>query len=150
MTNKSCEIKYYKFSFILWLIFCSVISLPLIILIFISKENKVEEDIFYLILLSFLFYPFLVYYGYKLIYYIKLEPLYLQEVKLEKVESSWNRLASFSLYMDIEGKKKKLNTLAIFNVGLIGPNMIDEYSSKKALVGYDKKNDVAVVLRVID
>lgn len=147
MKKNTCEIKYYKYMFTLFLIFNSIIILPIFI---IPKAFKDDGYISLLFVLAIIFLPLLFYYGYKLRYYIKIKPLYIQEVKLEKVESSWNRLASFSILMEINGHKKKINTLAIFNVGFIGPNFIDDYSSKKALVGYDEKYDVALVIKVLD
>lgn len=150
MKNNSCEIKYYKYNFYLLLIVSFIFLLPIFMFILIPDANRVNGYIVYLFVWSFMFLPFLIYYGFKLRYYIKLKPLYLQEVKLEKVESSWNRLACFSFIMEIDGTKRRINTLAIFNVGLFGPNLIDDYSSKRAVVGYDKKNDVAIVLKVLD
>ena len=46
--------------------------------------------------------------------------------------------------------QRKVRTLAIFrSVGLLAPNRVDYYSGKKALVGYDQKNDVAVVIKAL-
>lgn len=148
MTKNSAEIKYYKFWFIFSIVINAIILLPSLALI--ASEDFREEAIVYIVLMAMFLLPMIFYYGYRLIYYKRLKPLYIQEVKLEKVESAWTRYARFSFVMEIGGSKRTVNTLAVFTVGYFGPNIIDEYSSKLALVGYDEKNDVAVVLKVLE
>jgi len=148
MKEKTCEVRYYQFNFYALLIICSIIIIPMSFIL-VSLE-KWEEFITWFVFCMMITLPFLIYFRYRLNYYKKLKPTNIQEVKLEKVESSWGRLLRFSIQMEIDGVKKNVNTLAIFTVGYFGPNLVDDYSLKKALVGYDEKNDVAVVLKVLE
>lgn len=149
MNNNSCEVKYYRYTFKL-ILFVSLFVLFMFsfVLFLPTSESGIILGVF--IGWAILFLPFLIYYGIKLRYFLHVEPSYIQEVKLEKIVSSWNRLAGFSIIMEIDGVKKKVNTLAIFNIGYFGPNLLDDYSSKKALVGYDPKKNIALVLELIN
>ena len=122
-----------------------------IFILFVSLFMKRDNSDFVVItftIYSIMFGPFLIYYGYKLWYYSKLEPTEIQEVMLDQVGGSFNRMVRFKINMKIEGQTKRVETNAIFSLHFLGPNLVDEYSSKKALVGYDVKHGVAVVISV--
>lgn len=148
MKKDTCEIRYYKYKLALALILNFI---SIVFIIFISRISRFAEEDFLLIVIA-IFSPFtLIYSVYKLIYYRKLKPLYIQEVKLEKVESFFWHYVCFSIQLEINGGKREVKTLAIFRAaGLIGPNLVDKYSNKKALVGYDEKKGNAIVLTLVD
>ncbi|MGI6710485.1 MAG: hypothetical protein ACOX4W_03475 [Bacilli bacterium] len=150
MEKDTCEIRYYKYHFVLSLIL-NFIVLAATIINGKFGENEYTASESFLIVLIVLSLILLIYYLYQLVYYIRLKPLYIQEVKLEKLESYvFRAYLCFVVEMEIEGGKRKVRTLAIFrSVGLLAPNRVDYYSGKKALVGYDQKNDVAVVIKAL-
>lgn len=151
MKNQSCEVKYYRLALILVISFDCILLFTFSLIGFLPHE----DDVIVLLIIGSLFFgitylPFLIYYAYRYRYYKKLVPRYIQEVKMEKVGSSFTRRVYFTLAMNINGKNKNVNTLAIFQTNIFGPNLIDDYSSKTVLAGYDEKNDVAVVLKVLN
>lgn len=148
MKFNSCEVKYYRFRFIVFMIVTFVLIIPFLILLLIFDENKESNIVFYLFFIILI--PFNFYYGYRYHYFKKLEPKYIQESVLVKAESSLTRLVRFSVDLVIEGKVHKKETLAIFFTGFIGPNLVGDYSNKKVLVGYDEIHDCAVVLKLLE
>lgn len=71
-------------------------------------------------------------------------------IKLEKVISSYTSLLAFEVEMEIDSKLEKVETLAVFNSGLIKINPIENYSNKNVRVGYDPRFKVCVVLEILE
>lgn len=140
----ACEIKYYKFNFSLLLFFYILYLFLFLPLVFTSDAEDAKVP---LLLLSMLFLPFTGYFGYKLWYYTTFVPTNVQTVKLEQVGSSIVvRNVHFIVEMNIEGNIKRLKTNSIFGIGHYGANLIDTYSMQEVLIGYDEKNQKAIVL----
>lgn len=144
----NCEIKYYKFNFSIVLalfLFCLFLFLPLVFALD-GEESKLQ-----VLLFPMMFLPFIVYFGYRLRYYTKFTPTNVQTVKLEKVGSTIvYRHVYFIVEMNIEGNIKRLETNHIFGAGYLGSNLIDTYSMKEVLIGYDEKNQKAIVLERVE
>jgi len=149
MKERSCEVKYFKFH-LSWLFIVLLISL--IYVIVTSTLPEYDGLLSYIVIfLSIVFVPFIIYFWYRLIYFKKLQPSNVQEVVLEKVEAGLIRnFVRFIVEMDIDGKKIKVKTLPVFSTNFLGPNLVDYYSQNKALVGYDKRRKIAIVLKVIN
>lgn len=74
----------------------------------------------------------LTYNGIKLLYYSRLNPIYIQEVELVKVEGSIFRRGSFIINMEIDGKIRTIKTLPIFSISYLGALKIEDFSTKKS------------------
>src|SRR5690554_339282 len=148
MKNKSCEVNYYRYN----LIVISIASLFIIFpgLIILTLPDGLGVFLVLFIIWGIIFLPFIIYFSYRYNYFSKLEPLYIQEVVLERAEGSYSRLVRFSFELNIGGVKKQVRTLAVFNTSIFGPNLIQDFSGKRALVGYDEKNNVAVVIKALE
>jgi phosphoglycerol transferase MdoB-like AlkP superfamily enzyme len=143
------ETKYYKFNFMV----LSLVGINLfIILVIVLTAAKIETSvIFSTSLVVFLFFGLFAFYYYlRYRYYSNLEPAYVQIVKLDKVIPTYSGLLAFEVEMEIDSKLEKVDTLAIFNSGIIKINPIDKYSNKTVRVGYDKRFKVCVVLEIIE
>lgn len=146
MKKRTCEEKYYRYH-LLWSLITCLLTTSIVLVISTLPEN---EGIFepMLIIFSIIFIPLISYFSYRYLYFRKLKPTNIQEVVLERVETTLKRhYVRFSFFMDLDGRKTKVETLAIFSTHFMGPNLIDDYSQKKVLVGYDKRLNIAVVLK---
>ena len=92
--------------------------------------------------------PLILHHAYQWAYYHRLKPTNIQEVTLEKVQASFLRYMSFYFDMSINGRIMRVSTLSIFTPGIIGINLLDNYSARRALVGYDEKKAIAVILKL--
>ena len=121
-------------------------------LVIVLTAARVEASvIFSTSLIVFLFFGILtLYYFLRYRYYLNLEPKYIQVIKLEKVISSYTSLLAFEVEMEIDSKLEKVETLAVFNSGLIKINPIENYSNKNVRVGYDPRFKVCVVLEILE
>lgn len=148
MKKNTCEVSYYRYMFNIYMIvnvvFVSMFGVHTIVI-----RSDISECIYQLIVWIILIIPMTIYNGYRLWYYKKLILSNVQELILEKVESKWARRSCFVFTMNIDGEERIVRSLSIFNIGSFGPNLIDNYVGKKALVGYDAKNDVAVIIKKI-
>ncbi|PKK95120.1 MAG: hypothetical protein CVV60_02850 [Tenericutes bacterium HGW-Tenericutes-5] len=143
------ETKYYKFNFMV----LGIVGINLFMFLVIAlTAAKIEASvIFSTSLVVFLFFGLLtLYYYLRYRYYSNLEPAYIQIVKLDKVISSYSGLVAFEVEMEIDSKIEKVDTLAVFNSGIIKVNPIDKYSNKTVRVGYDKRFKVCVVVEIIE
>lgn len=143
------ETKYYKFNFMV----LGIVGINLFMFLIITlTAAKIETSvIFSTSLVMFLFFGVLtLYYYLRYRYYLNLDVKYIQIVKLEKVVSSYTGLVAFEVEMEIDSEMQKVETLAVFNSGLIKINSIENYSNKTVRVGYDKRFKSCVVLEVIE
>lgn len=149
----SCEVKFYRSILINLIFFALFMYLIAFLFLFLLGDERLYLYIFMLVLLSLIYLPFIIHYLIKFIYYKKLQPTYIQEVQLKKIVGSFRPLARFVIEMHIDGEKRIIKTLPIFSFvkGRSRPaNTIEDYSCKKALVGYDVKKDIAVVIKTLE
>ena len=143
------ESRYYKFNYIVLGIVGVVMFMFLVITL---TAAKVESSIiFSTSLIMLLFFGLLtLYYYLRYRYYSDFEAKYIQILKLERVVSSYTGLVAFEVDMTIDSEIKKVETLAVFNSGLLKVNPIEKYSNKTVRVGYDYKFKVCVILEVLE
>lgn len=142
------EVKYYQFGLTILSVAASVMLFPLFFLMIGNEDGNLYIGAF--AICAMIFIPIIIYYGYRLVYFVRLNPTNLQKVKLEKVVSSYSRYVCFALVMDIDGVKKEVRTLPVFSPILMGVNLIDNFSQKTAIVGYDAEKDIAVIVEIVD
>ena len=143
------ETRYYRFNFMV----LGIIGIGMFMfLVIVLTAARIEASvIFSTSLIVFLFFGVLtLYYFLRYRYYLILEPKYIQVIKLEKVISSYTSLLAFEVEMEIDSKLEKVETLAVFNSGLIKINPIENYSNKNVRVGYDPRFKVCVVLEILE
>ena len=140
--------KYYKSSFILFAVttvaICSITAVAAIIFYAIGDNGSpflICTAAFCLIML-----PLAIYYLTQFIYYKNVTLSQIQQVKMEKTDTSYLRSIGFTLTVDHNGKKITVKTKHVFSAGIIGANTIDDYSGKLAEIGYDEKRDEWIVL----
>ena len=143
------ETRYYKFNFMVLGIVG--ISLFMFLVITLTAARIEAGVIFSTSLVVFLFFGLLtLYYYLRYRYYSNLEPAFIQIVKLDKVIPSYSGLIAFEVEMEIDSKLEKVDTLAVFNSGIIKVNPIDKYSNKTVRAGYDKRFKACVILEFIE
>jgi hypothetical protein len=126
-------------------------SLFMFLVITLTAARIEAGVIFSTSLVVFLFFGLLtLYYYLRYRYYSNLEPAFIQIVKLDKVIPSYSGLIAFEVEMEIDSKLEKVDTLAVFNSGIIKVNPIDKYSNKTVRAGYDKRFKACVILEVIE
>jgi len=141
------EIKHHKVHLIILIAGTLVCLVPLFAMFYRDESSR---SILFVIAGMFALFtgPLIFHHAYQWAYYLHLKPTNIQEVTLEKVQASIFRYMSFYFDMSINGRVMRVSTLAIFNPGLIGIKLIDNYSARRALVGYDEKKAIAVILKL--
>ena len=90
-----------------------------------------------------------IYYVVRFTYYKKVSLKYIQEVKLEKTYPFFNHMSGFVVAMNINGSMRKIDTKAIYSSSMFTILSLDEFIGEVVEVGYDEKNDVAVIIRKV-
>lgn len=149
MKFKSYEARWYGIHFYILFVFTIVtIVIPGLLVLYSNVDFEILPDNY--ILLSIIFVPIVIYFGYRYIYFSRLNPTNQQILTLEKIETTLFYRAKYSLMMEFNGLKRRVYTLPIFSTSFIGVNKINYINSKKVLVGYDEKRDKAIVIKVIE
>ena len=91
-----------------------------------------------------------IYYVVRFTYYKKVSLKYIQEVKLEKTYPFFNHMSGFVVAMNINGSMRKIDTKAIYSSSMFTILSLDEFIGEVVEVGYDEKNDVAVIIRKVE
>lgn len=141
--------KYYKVNIFISLGFLILFIIVLFLSFFSILDT--EEGLSAFTMMSVLFcLPFLIMFIYYIIrynYYKRVELKYIQKVKLEKTYPFFNRMSGFVISMNINGSMKKIDTKAIYSSSMFTILSLDEFIGEVVEVGYDEKNDVAVIIK---
>jgi len=139
----SCEARYYYYNIFIYLSFFLLYLFITIILII-----AVDLKGFLMLICDLPLAICLIYCTYRYLYFKRLKPKFIQETMLGKVELGYfNRHAKFTVLMNIDGKQRWVDTLYVFGKFI---NPLEDYSNRKALVGYDEIHDIAIVLEVLE
>ena len=141
--------KYYKVNIFISLGFLILVIIVLFLSFFSILDT--EEGLSAFTMMSVLFcLPFLIMFIYYIIrynYYKRVELKHIQKVKLEKTYPFFNHMSGFVISMNINGSMKKIDTKAIYSSSMFTILSLDEFIGEVVEVGYDEKNDVAVIIK---
>lgn len=142
---------YYRYSFII----VAAVGLPLVLLaasplLFLTGSLE-ELDLIWVfpaILLPELpLLGFAVYYLAQYLYYRRVELDEIQEVFLNRTSTRGaTRLVGFRVIVTIDGREREMVTKRVFTAASFGVNLIDDYSGRTALAGYDRNRGELIVL----
>ncbi|MBE6131565.1 MAG: hypothetical protein E7183_07565 [Erysipelotrichaceae bacterium] len=145
------NVKYYKVNIFitlgLFIFFFLLILVP-----FIGALDTKEGFGSYITMSIMICVPILlmcIYYVVRYTYYKKVSLKYIQEVKLEKTYPFFNHMSGFVVAMNINGSMRKIDTKAIYSSSMFTILSLDEFIGEVVEVGYDEKNDVAVIIRKV-
>lgn len=145
------NVKYYKANIFitlgLFIFFFLLILVP-----FIGVLDTKEGFGSYITMSIMICVPILlmcIYYVVRYTYYKKVSLKYIQEVKLEKTYPFFNHMSGFVVAMNINGSIRKIDTKAIYSSSMFTILSLDEFIGEVVEVGYDEKNDVAVIIRKV-
>lgn len=145
------NVKYYKANIFitlgLFIFFFLLILVP-----FIGVLDTKEGFGSYITMSIMICVPILlmcIYYVVRFTYYKKVSLKYIQEVKLEKTYPFFNHMSGFVVAMNINGSMRKIDTKAIYSSSMFTILSLDEFIGEVVEVGYDEKNDVAVIIRKV-
>lgn len=146
------NVKYYKANIFitlgLFIFFFLLILVP-----FIGVLDTKEGFGSYITMSIMICVPILlmcIYYVVRFTYYKKVSLKYIQEVKLEKTYPFFNHMSGFVVAMNINGSMRKIDTKAIYSSSMFTILSLDEFIGEVVEVGYDEKNDVAVIIRKVE
>ena len=80
-----------------------------------------------------------------MVYYKNIKLTNIQVVKLEKTDTMFKAIG-FIIKVNINDKEKTITTKHVFSIGMIGANLIDDYSGNNASIGYNKKKDEWIII----
>lgn len=145
------EIKHYKTNFIIYSVITFLLFFPVLLKYLLDENFQSNEllvmGLFYLMVF---FLPLVIYNFVKYIYYLRLKPTFVQEAKLDKLESKWSTYMCFIVDMNFNGRIEEVETKRIFKPGPVAVNRIDKYMNRRVLVGYDELKKQAVIVKLLD
>ncbi|MBO4355271.1 MAG: hypothetical protein J5850_00260 [Clostridia bacterium] len=146
--KKNTAEKYYRYSLIIFIVLAAVFGVIFGGFALVSYMSGEDAGSFLIaaVIMVFIWVPAIIYYLVQFLYYRKLVLTEVQTVKLEKTDTSYFRCIGFEVKVVLNGIETTVVTKHVFALGLVGPNLLDDYSGREAKIGYNASRDEWIVI----
>lgn len=145
--KRSVDYRYYRFSFILCIIICSMMFVVIGMFSRSELQNEETEVLLKSFFLLLFILPYLIYVVYWLVYLRKnIQKCEISTIVLDEIEPFWKQMALRGTIM-VDGKPVRKSTRAIYTSHVMSGRRVDLFLNKKVTVAYDARRDRIIVIQ---